>query len=90
MLQGPARQTTYSRTFSGFTKEAVMTRRFTEEEAAARVLASKAKWRANNRSKIHAYDRQRTLDPAHRVKKMLLQKLRRARLAALQGSSRVH
>ena len=36
-----------------------MVRRFTEEEAAARILASKARWRDRNRDRLREYDRER-------------------------------
>ena len=57
-----------------------MTRRFTEEEAAARILASKARWRDRNRERLRAYDRERRKDPLFRAMKVQLQSARRERL----------
>jgi len=57
-----------------------MTRRFTEEEAAARNLASKARWRDRNRDRLRAYDKERSRNPMYKAMKIQWQRARRERL----------
>jgi len=54
-------------------------RRYTEEEAAARNLASKARWRDRNRDRLREYDRARARNPVYREMKVKWQRARRAR-----------
>jgi len=56
-----------------------MTRRYTEEEAAARNLASKARWRERNREYLREYDRDRARNPVYRAMKVKWQRARRER-----------
>jgi len=66
-----------------------MTRRFTDEEAAVRILASKARWRDKNREHLRAYDRARRNNPVFKAMKAQWERARRERLRAarVQDSS---
>ena len=57
-----------------------MARRFTEEEANARILASKARWRDRNRIRLREYDRERRQNPLRKARKAHWERARRERL----------